>query len=228
MKNPEGKKVTTKPWQLVEWKRKREELLGDNCAQCGSSKKSLVLHHLRQPPPFFVIEAIVTLDLFKEWNIKPPMIPTNFCPECHSRRVRVRKTIKPPWVCDGCHKGFEAPKEDLIIDQREERRLLIKFKEDNRELIQARCQSIQEENHKRYMSCEKTATFCHKCAFLWDMKGMSLCPKCKVHYKQFRFPYCFSCSKELGLVHPTLMGRLGITKGEEAEWDRELDQMHCT
>jgi hypothetical protein len=231
MKNPEGKKVTTKPWQLVEWKKKREEVLGDNCAQCGSSKKPLVLHHLRQTLPFSVIKALVAGDLFEAWissnDIKLPIIPTNVCPKCYSCQVRVRKTIKPPWVCNRCHKGFEAPKEDLIIDQREESRLFIKFKEDNRELIHARCQAIQEKNYERYKSCEETATFCQKCAFLWDMKRMNLCPKCKVHYKQFRFPYCFSCSKELGLVHPTLMERLGVTKGEETKWGRELDQIHC-
>lgn len=216
MKNADGKEVTTRPWQLVEWKTIRREKLGDHCLQCGSTKQPLVLHHLCQPPTFRMIKALAVRDLFKAGISSneiepPPMIPHYFCPECHSGNVRARETIKPPWICNRCHKEFEAPKEGFLLDPREAKRLLIKFKEfeeENREIIQAECQAISEEHHKRYMSCEDTATFCRKCAFLWDMKGMSLCQKCKAHYKELKFPYCFNCSKELGLVPQTIRGTL--------------------
>jgi hypothetical protein len=78
----------------------------------------------------------------------------------------------------------------------------------------------------QYLSCEETVTFCKKCSFLWDMKGMNLCPRCKTHYKKFQFPNCYRCSKELGIIHPTLMEQLGITKDQEAKMDKELDSMH--
>ena len=81
------------------------------------------------------------------------------------------------------------------------------------------------EEFEQYLSCQETVTFCKRCAFLWDIKGMNLCSKCKVHYKGLRFPYCFSCSKELGLIHPSIEERFGITKAQIKRWDRELDKM---
>ena len=136
MRNTNGKEVTTKPWQLAEWRAIRKSKIGKACAQCGSSKPPLVLQHL---------------------------------PSDRSRTP---------------------------------------------------------EEYKEYLSCKDTLTFCKKCAFLWDVKGMNLCPRCRVRYKKLRFPYCYSCSKESGLVHPSVMERLGVTKEQEAEMDKEFDSMH--
>ena len=109
----EGK--TTKPWQLVQWKKIRKEKLGDKCIQCDSTKQPLVLHHPIESP-------------------------------FYRRRGR---------------KAFEE-----------------------------------------YLSCEKAVTFCKKCAFLWDVRGLKLCKRCKQHYHPFDFEYCFNCAKELGIVEP--------------------------
>jgi hypothetical protein len=54
----------------------------------------------------------------------------------------------------------------------------------------------QEASDRRYMSGEGTATFCKKCAFLWDMREMMLCGNCKTKYHHFRYSTCFDCISE--------------------------------
>ena len=49
----------------------------------------------------------------------------------------------------------------------------------------------------RYMSGEGTATFCKKCAFLWDVKGQLLCRKCRERYHDFSYETCFNCIPQL-------------------------------
>ena len=47
------------------------------------------------------------------------------------------------------------------------------------------------------MSGEGTATFCKKCAFLWDVKEMRLCSSCEEHYHHFKYKTCFNCLPRL-------------------------------
>lgn len=232
MKNSDGKTVTTKPWQLAEWKETRSGKIGDKCVQCGSSVGPFVLHHLHNLPSFSMVAIVVASDLFDAWLsdqvIEIPKVAVSFCPRCHSRDIRRRKVMKPPWVCNRCREAFDAPKEVMFPDTQERAHLYREFKAANWDVIQLRARSIREKDHERYMSCEDAATFCRKCAFLWDMKGMSLCPNCEVRYKTFRYDFCFVCAKQKGLVRPTMLERMGVTKEQEAEWDSELNQMHST
>ena len=48
-------------------------------------------------------------------------------------------------------------------------------------------------SNDEYMSGEGTATFCKKCAFLWDVKEMRLCSQCQESYHPFRYKTCFNC-----------------------------------
>jgi hypothetical protein len=48
----------------------------------------------------------------------------------------------------------------------------------------------------KYLSFEDTKTFCKKCAFNYDKRGMDLCPKCKVNYKKIQYETCVDCLPE--------------------------------
>lgn len=48
----------------------------------------------------------------------------------------------------------------------------------------------------KYLSFEDTITACRKCAYMFDMQKMELCPKCKVDYKSIQYPTCIQCLPE--------------------------------
>ena len=51
--------------------------------------------------------------------------------------------------------------------------------------------------NERYLSMIDTATFCKKCAFMWDVKKRRLCPECKSKWCPLTLPKCAFCSRVL-------------------------------
>lgn len=44
-----------------------------------------------------------------------------------------------------------------------------------------------------YVTGKGTKTFCKRCAFLWDMKGLRLCRECGKRFHAHRHQRCFEC-----------------------------------
>ena len=95
----------------------------------------------------------------------------NICPTCGSINILARKTLSPKYRCNHCKELFEEHGDEI------EKETLI---------------TVIDE-YLRYISLEDTVTFCKKCAFLWDKKGMDLCPVCKEKYKSIYNKTCYNC-----------------------------------
>jgi len=94
-------------------------------------------------------------------------------------------------------------KEEYAQYKQESQKAFEKFKATHGAVIEERYAPLMAEYLKEreasdhgYMSGEGTATFCKKCAFLWDMKEMMLCGNCKTKYHHFRYSTCFDCISE--------------------------------
>lgn len=55
--------------------------------------------------------------------------------------------------------------------------------------------SRQKELHAKYMSGENTATWCNKCAYLYDIHHKHLCPTCGKRYCDISYDQCYECWK---------------------------------
>ena len=97
---PRGK--TTKPWQLADWKRKRKELLKDQCEICGSKDPPLALHHLtkrsRSPEEFARYCSLAPEDVI------------TLCKKCH---FMISKGFV---LCQQCRKNWHAPRYPTCFD----------------------------------------------------------------------------------------------------------------
>lgn len=141
------------------------------------------------------------------------------CPSCGSINISARKTLSHKYKCNHCKDLFEAPITKVIpifIDDRKEEKAqeinVVTFsslawkiyKEKSRTLLfEEYGEQIEKETiitvidqYLRYISLEDTVTFCKKCAFLWDKKGMNLCPVCKVKYKKIYNKTCYDCREK--------------------------------
>lgn len=138
------------------------------------------------------------------------------CPKCGSINISARKTLIPKYRCNYCKELFEVSIKKFLpifIDDRKEEisqdmnvvtysALSWKiYKEKCKELLfEEYGEQIEKETivtvideYVRYISLEDTITFCKKCAFLWDKKGMNLCPICKSKYKKIYYDKCSDC-----------------------------------
>ena len=190
MINKDGKKVSTKPWNTKEWKELRKKLIKDKCEQCGSTE-DLVLQHLWQPPTLGSLKYKMIREMFndlidnltdsaRESYTKKAQDTVNGLLDGDILNKREKASLKKKWelhqdkyIRDFIYEGF--------------------IKEKNEE-IYAKAIEQSKENHKRYMSCKDTVTFCKKCAFLWDEKEQKLCPDCKVRYCDIKMSLCDVCS----------------------------------
>ena len=57
--------------------------------------------------------------------------------------------------------------------------------------------AIGYEQHKRYISCIDTVTFCKKCAYMWDTNKKKMCEKCGHWIPNYMtYESCFNCLEE--------------------------------
>ena len=152
-------------------------------------------------------------DLMRERGAYPPKptVQRPACPACGKRSLTARKRTVD-WRCIACHLEFDNPViVDVPVDSktggekyalyRNERQTAFqefKATHDNEveKLYQdelAEYELVRQASYDKYTSGEGTITFCKKCAYLWDVKGMELCDGCRKHYHLFRYDTCYAC-----------------------------------
>jgi hypothetical protein len=210
-----GQETATKPWQTVAWKRRRDTLIGEACEQCSSASQPLVLQHMHQPRKFGDIAYAIRGEIMQRIMFEHPLTPHSeaelaerqACPACKSVNITWQNTLSR-WKCNHqrCGQVFEQPitVRALTAEIRRAR------KERGREAYQREIQPLLDgckgeimhratllslEEHIRYLRCEDTVTFCKKCAFLWDKKGLRLCRRCYEHYHSFGYAVCWDCKQ---------------------------------
>jgi hypothetical protein len=69
--------------------------------------------------------------------------------------------------------------------------------------LPAQCEEVQSrvsieytKAQDRYESMGDAVTFCSRCAFMWDIKGMRLCSRCGKNYHSFEYNCCRKCHDE--------------------------------
>ena len=178
----------------------------------------MVLQHLRQPRPFRLLCAEVSEPLLERYKADHPFIPTEHqpvdrpaCPRCSSTAIRRLKRAAHPWKCASKVRGrtcgfeFDTPAtvRALTPEQKHARSsegeafyaaARDEFDKLNRDEIGKQAVLLSIEEHLRYMSLEDTTTFCKRCAFLWDRKGMRLCGYCREGWHPLDFSRCRGCS----------------------------------
>jgi hypothetical protein len=192
----------------------RERRIGDRCEQCESTDGPFVIQHFSHERPEPPSKYTIVWDLIREYGLIPakPTIPLPACPSCKRRSLSERKKLKPKWRCIGCHHEFdELTTVEVEVDSRNGKDEYNRYIQDRRDVYTdfqithadvveqrygaalADYEKEKQASFDHYISGDGTLTFCKKCAFLWDMKEMMLCSKCKTHFHPFRFENCYNC-----------------------------------
>ena len=205
----------SKPWHTKEWREMRERRLGNRCEQCDSTDGPFVIQHFShdysEPPS----KDVIVWDLMREYGSYPPWptVQRLGCPQCNRCSLTERKKLEPKWRCIGCHHEFDEPVTVAIpINNRTEKAAFENWKKKvlfpahddflvaHQDLVEQHYRPAmdaydkeQKASYHKYISGDGTATFCKKCAFLWDKKEMMLCGKCKKNYHPFKYDRCFNC-----------------------------------
>lgn len=190
--------------------RERQNKIRESCEQCGSSEKPLVIQHFWHPRSFGKIFRDLAGDdwinfksSYNEKLAEHLKIEDDVCPRCGSANIRYQKMLGD-WRCQTCQDKFKTPIRGMVLD-REGRRILSAKKRDSYE---CRWRQFQNEygpkygkaavltaigETRRYLSLENTATFCKRCAFLWDERGLRLCVRCGDAFHSVATPACRTC-----------------------------------
>jgi translation elongation factor EF-G len=210
-----------KPWHTKEWKSLRDNLIKDHCEQCSTNEGIMVLQHFWHPDSYssiqqkithqyyeryfqqFTIELQENMYIATEEYIEKVREYRDLCSQCKSINFKARKTKLPTYRCNYCQHEFDNPvyseyfggptKDELkkkISDQFIRNEIWKHFEQHIRK--EAILESLRQ--HRRYVSCEDTKTFCKKCAFMWDSEGTKLCDKCKTHFHKRYREVCKHCS----------------------------------
>lgn len=208
-----------KPWQTKGWDALRNALLKDHCEQCGCGDPPLVLQHMWQPASFNELCAHVRAPLWELYKQEVAVAIEELepeerdgCPKCGSTAIRFRKRASADiaWCCAGkkgqrvCGHEFGVPRrvraytpeQQRIISTRKQEAYAKRFEDFQVKFgdqIGREAVLISIELHQRYMSGERTKTFCKKCAYLWDVKQQTLCQVCKTNYHTFYETKCSVC-----------------------------------
>lgn len=212
-----------KPWPTKQWRETRARLIKDYCEQCNSKEGPFVLQHTWHPKEYqdYIEEYILILaksDRYSGFNtsvtqeeieeyITENSVPRDSCPKCSSVNIRQVNNHEKSYICNRCRHRFDIPLVKAYVkscrtENNIKSRLLIKkdielsrrIWDENTEEIRKYAVLKNIEDHKRYLSCKDTVTFCKKCSYMWDIKGMKLCKSCGTHYHSFYYELCFSCS----------------------------------
>lgn len=203
------------PWQTSAWKNERKKCLGSSCEQCGSSEPPLVLQHFWHPHSFAQnLRIVVGKDVWKafkkRWDDRLGEAITenrDTCPKCSSLHVKPRKR-SADWKCYKCGTEFARPDVRAIairqVDAYEmHRRREATAKERWQAFVRefgprygAEAIFRYLEESRVYLSFNGVATFCQRCAFLWDKRGLRLCVLCKERYHQLHYANCLECESQ--------------------------------
>jgi ribosomal protein L37AE/L43A len=217
---------TTKPWQTAAWKKKREELIKDECEQCGSTKAPMVLQHSWHPPSYRERIREIYEEYFNEKKITS-LLPEatddevqsfldeftelkDSCPSCGMRSINKRKTLTPTYRCLKCNYKFDEPKMvpyntklRVVAPAFEKIKRTLTYKKQQEFMWNTFGEEIRTlavlkgiEDHKRYISMNDTKTFCKRCAFLWDKKRLKVCSICKENLIRIFLHACDKCQND--------------------------------
>lgn len=204
------------PWRSKFWKEKRQEIIGSSCEQCGSEEPPFVLQHLKKYPGFADCKRIIQEPLWEQYKaehpVEKPALPVvlrEACPKCQSTSIKFQKTVNR-WKCYGkqrrrtCNHEFEQPIQVEGHTAQARRDRSVQWQEDSRQNWESFQALYRDRIGKEailltlryrmlYLSFKDVATFCKKCAYIWDMKGERLCQQCKTNWHHIALPVCSAC-----------------------------------
>lgn len=205
------------PWKTAAWRADREKVLDDACAQCGSREPPLVLQHLAHPHSFAqnfrrAVGENVWRAFKQRWNDRLAEATTQeryACARCRSLHIKPRKRTGD-WKCYKCGAVHERPSIKTIKVPQVRGSEFVRRKDATYE---ARWNAFLDEFGSRYgaqavLMCLQESrvyqefggvvTFCKRCAFAWDIRGMCLCMRCKTRWHPLHHPLCRWCAAGAG------------------------------
>ncbi len=147
------------------------------------------------------------------------------CPICKSINIVEQKTLKPKYKCNKCKERFESVKVIEILVPKYSSTVVRKTYEQiklnvKKKIYKEKIKKLKEELYQydieketllelindniRYLSMEDVKTYCKKCAFLEDIRGLDLCPICKKNYKKTYYEKCYECKNGSSYIKPIL------------------------
>jgi len=199
-------------WKGTEWKLRRERFLGSTCVQCGSNAPPLVVQHLKHPRSF---GQIVRELLRKEWQSHKTRFDDEHtshlkeeratCPLCTSLNIK-RLKESGVWSCYKCGEKSGSPTYRRVMTPTA-RSEYSRMKRDGglKELRWEQFKSALTDDQgtaavlrlvretREYLQFKYAVTFCKRCAFVWDKKGLRLCQACRTHWHILLEPSCKQC-----------------------------------
>ena len=205
-----------RPWDIKEWKVKRDLIIKDYCEKCDSKDGEMVLQHSRQPRKIDTIiqdyRKFYSKEITEYINLKPFVFdlskyPKNIdcCPKCMSQVLRFRKK-DGEWTClgvkNGIRCGFKFYVAEKDVDKHIEREL-VKDEKKRRYIEYLDISGMGKEialtaldEVISYLSMENIITLCKKCAYVEDMTNLVLCEICKKRYHKKGYRCCTDCGEE--------------------------------
>lgn len=212
-----AKKQTQKPWHTKEWRTIREQRIKDTCKQCGTAEPPMVLQHLWHPDKLSrTIQDITRTREYEYSKILPyptlePPTPEDVrdgCPGCGKfSGFNWRKTHEN-WRCVHCHAVFDELVKIPVLSNAQYDTYTNELNElkqhwydvfwaENEDTVLSKALAIGYEQHKRYISCVDTVTFCKKCAYMWDTNKKKMCEKCRHWIPNYMTSdSCFNCLED--------------------------------
>ncbi len=202
-----------KPWSSREWIKKRETFLGHECVQCGSHTPPFVVQHLWHPMKFDLIFKMLSDHEWTQFkqnyveNLAAPLREERkTCPYCGSMSLYFVDSLQL-WTCIKCKKRAKDPVIKKVLTRDGGHKLRILKQENFRKNCELFKKKQWAKNGKmallilleqtiHYINLEGATTFCKKCAFLWDKKGLRLCQKCGSKWHMLIFPCCIPCASK--------------------------------
>jgi len=148
-------------------------------------------------------------------RVVPDGPPRPGCPKCGGWVLKQRKS--PGWKrfrCETtrqsrrCHFEFDEAVEvqPLAVDYGGSRQRAVFevayrpiYNDTNEDMLRvATIEAVRQ--FQQYMSGEGTATFCRRCAYMWDEKGLKLCVTCRDSWHEHFFKQCKACEHGLKWV----------------------------
>ncbi len=198
-------------WQSKEWLEMRARLIKDYCEQCATREGPFVIQHFSHVRPIKPSKEWHPYFLMRQMGkqAKPIEEERLTCPRCKSINIRTRKTTKFRYVCNRCDGVFNNPvlriaqkamrgKEWDDAKEKANRDFKRDYKKEIKATFRAALKTYERErkqSYEKYVSGEGTETFCRKCAYMWDVPKMKLCPTCKRNYAYFQYEQCWVCNE---------------------------------
>lgn len=211
-------------WGTPEWKALRERLIKSRCEQCENKEGPMTLQHLWHPVPLTEIARhLHDADKQETWeryqveheasdglmDVLEPVGPERpGCPVCGGYNVTARKKVTPRWKCHTVrdkrpcgaefHEAIKTRATKLITAHALRRQAFstqyaARYRA-REHAVYAEAAIIALEEHATYLSGEGTLTFCRKCAYLWDERGVRLCQGCRGAYHPHHQLHCRACA----------------------------------